>query len=114
MPVIINSFVATPSSESLVNKKDGLVKRRKTPSARHGKGAPSMGNLKKSTEDLCHHQQRLLPRRQSSAKLKRGFKTEARHMFLRQHQESIPNLNDAVETGKKHTFFGWNVHFFRG
>ena len=102
VPVMINSYLATPSNENLV-KKDGVVKRRKTPAAPKG----MMLGDKRSEE-------KLLPRRLSSAKIKRGFKTDARHKFLREHQETIPNLSDAVQTGKKHDFFGWNVNFFRG
>ena len=100
VPVMINSYVATPSNENLA-KKDGVVKRKKTPAQK------GIALSDKSEE-------RLLPHRLNSGKFKRGFKTDTRHKFLREHQETIPNLGDAVQTGKKHNFFGWNVNFFRG
>lgn len=44
----------------------------------------------------------------------RGFKTEARHRFLEEYEDEIPNLRDAVTEGRKHNFEGYNVHIFRG
>jgi len=44
----------------------------------------------------------------------RGFKTDAHHRFHAIHKNVIPDLRDAAKEGRKHNFFGFNAHVFRG
>lgn len=58
-----------------------------------------------------------LSRCESTTKIqyKRRFnKTEARRRFQRIHKNIIPDLRDATREGRKHDFFGFNAHVFRG
>ena len=95
VPVMVNAILVTRSNEKFV-KKEQKIKRKKTPAVVTGTSEDT-----KTSEMIA-------------TRFERGTKTDARHRFLKKYQEIIPNLNDAVQTGKKHNFFGWNVNFFRG
>lgn len=102
VPVMVNAILVTPSNENFT-KKVKKVKRKKTPAVKADRN-----------EDTTIVAAKIPTATTTTNRFERGTKTDARHEFLKKYQEIIPNLNDAVQTGRRHNFFGWNVKFLRG
>eukprot|EP00111_Clytia_hemisphaerica_P000323 TCONS_00000840-protein len=102
VPIMVSTIMVKPSSENFEKKmkSERILKRRKTPHP--GKFINSEDTINPPVGKM------------SESQYERGFKTDAHHRFLKDYKEIIPNLSDAVQTGRKHDFFGWNVNFFRG
>ena len=103
VPVMISCMLVTLSQENLNNNGEDKAKKG---SAHSLKSTSAKENTERDLSTTTTHK--------SHGRFERGFKTEARHKFLKTYEDVIPNLSDAVREGRKHDFFGWNVHFFRG